>query len=254
MRISSFLFGSVLLSAFVFSGVKAWATPASASGELTASQRAEIVKIVRQSLKDDPGILSDALQSLRERVMQQQHEKVRASVKQHWSALVDSPSYAVRGNPHGKFTVVEFLDPRCSYCRGMMPNVERFLARHKDVRLVERVVPVLGKGSLLDAQAIQAASAQGKYDVLRQALMTDTVSPTPERIRQVAKANGMDADRLIKGMASQGVVDAIRTNLDLAQAVGLDGTPTFVFGAAIVAPGALSDDQMDADLEQEKRA
>ncbi|GBR54183.1 hypothetical protein AA106555_1585 [Neokomagataea thailandica NBRC 106555] len=231
----------------------AHAADGGAAGHFSGEQRAEIVEILRQALKNDPSILGDALKSLREQMAEQQQNTALDAVRQHWAALRDAPDYAVRGNPKGAVTVVEFLDPRCSYCRAMIPVVDKFLERHKDVRLVERLVPVLGKGSVLDTQVIQAASLQGKYAVLRQALMGDTVTPSVERVRQVAQANGVDADRLIKDMSSPAVIAAIRSNLDLAQAIGLDGTPTFVFGTAVIAPGALSDLQMDANLEKARQ-
>nr|WP_294914611.1 DsbA family protein [uncultured Neokomagataea sp.] len=250
-RFSKFLRGLTVCSVL---GLGGYVHAADGMGaHFTTEQRAEIVGIVRQALKEDPTILTDALRSLREQMAQQQQNTARDAVRQHWAALRDAPDYAVRGNPKGAVTVVEFLDPRCSYCRAMVPVVERFLVRHKDVRLVERLVPVLGKGSVLDTQAIQAASLQGKYDVLRQALMSDTVTPSVERVRQIAQANGIDADRLVKDMNSPAVITTIRSNLDLAQAIGLDGTPTFVFGTAVIAPGALNDMQMDTDLEQARR-
>ncbi|WP_245642088.1 DsbA family protein [Neokomagataea thailandica] len=250
-RFSKFLCGLAVFSALSV-GASVCAEDGG-SAHFTTEQRAEIVSILRQALKDDPTILTEALRSLREQMAQQQQNTVRDAVRQHWASLKDAPDYTVRGNSQGSVTVVEFLDPRCSYCRAMIPGVERFLARHKDVRLVERLVPVLGKGSVLDTQAIQAASLQGKYAVLRQALMNDTAAPSVERVRQIAQANGIDADRLVKDMNSPAVITTIRSNLDLAQAIGLDGTPTFVFGTAVIAPGALNDMQMDTDLEQARR-
>lgn len=249
-RFSQFVCG---VAAFAALGMGWSAQAADTTAAFTAEQRAAIVGIVRQALKEDPTILTDALRSLREQMAQQQQNTARDAVRQHWAALTDAPDYEVRGNPKGTLTVVEFLDPRCSYCRAMIPVVEKFLARHKDVRLVERLVPVLGKGSVLDTQTIQAAALQGKYEALRQALMSDTVVPSVERVRQIAQANGIDADRLVRDMNTPAVIASIRANLDLAQAIGLDGTPTFVFGTAVIAPGALSDAQLDADLERERR-
>ncbi|GBR04997.1 DsbA family protein [Gluconobacter cerinus] len=235
-------------------GNAAMAASGSPSENFTPAQRAEVVQILRQALKEDPSILTDAIRSLREKAEQQKQDSALEAVKTHLHDLQTAPDYAVRGNPHGKITVVEFFDPRCSYCRAMMPEVDRFLARHPDVRLVEKVIPVLGSGSVLDSRAIFAASAQGKYDVMRQALMADTTKPTMERITELAKANGLDADRLKADMSSPATVALITTNLDQGRAINLDGTPTFIFGSAAVAPGALNEEQMEAFLEQARKS
>ena len=232
-------------------GGQALAAPATS---FTPAQRAEIVGIMRDALQNDPSILTDAIRSIREKAEEQKQDSTLAAVKAHQSELQSAPDFAIRGNPHGKVTVVEFYDPRCSYCRSMMGEVDRFLTRHPDMRLVEKVVPVLGSNSVLDTRAIFAASAQGKYDVMRKALMEDTSKPSMERIVALAQANGLDAKKLTADMSSPQTVALITTNLDQGRAVGLDGTPTFIFGTAAVAPGALEADQMDAFLERARKA
>ncbi|EHH68945.1 DsbA family protein [Gluconobacter morbifer] len=226
---------------------------AAPSSSFTPAQRTEIVNIVRQALLDDPTILTDAIHSLREKAETQKQDSVLAMVRQHKAELQTAPDFAIRGNAHGSVTIVEFLDPRCSYCRAMIPLVDRFLSRHPEVRLVEKLVPVLGSGSVLDTRAIFAASAQGKYGVMRQALMQDSTKPTTERVTQIAKANGLDVAKFTADMSSPQTVALITTNLDQGRTIGLDGTPTFIFGTAAVAPGALNEDQMDTLLERARK-
>lgn len=217
-----------------------------------AQQRGAIVDIVRQALKDDPSILVDAMQSLRQKSMERQQAQNLAGVRANWQAISTAPRYAVRGNPEGSVTVVEFLDPRCGYCRRMAPMVDAFLERHHDVRLVEKVVPVLGPASVLSSRAIYAAALQGKYDSMRRAMMAETGKPDDDRLKEVARQQGLDVTKFMKDLSNPAVAGLITTNLGQAQAVGLDGTPTFVFGQAAVAPGAMDADQMDRLLAAAK--
>lgn len=229
--------------------------PAHAADEavFSARQRAAIVQIVRDALKTDPSILSDAIQSIRQQASSQQEAHVKAAVRANWQALSTAPSYAVRGNPQGQVTVVEFLDPRCTYCRHMAPVVDQFLARHPDVRLVEKVIPVLGDASLLDAQAIYAAAFQGQYDAMRRRLMDETAKPGMEHLRDVAKSLKLDVARFEKDMKGPAVMALLTANLGQAQSVGVQGTPTFLFGQAAVAPGALGMEQMEQFLEAARK-
>lgn len=219
----------------------------------TAKQRAAIIQIVREALKNDPSILSDAIRSIQQQASSQQEAHVKAAVRANWQALSTAPSYAVRGNPQGQVTVVEFLDPRCTYCRHMAPVVDQLLARHPDVRLVEKVIPVLGDASLLDAQAIYAAAFQGQYDAMRRRLMEETAKPGMEHLRDVAKSLKLDVARFEKDMKGQAVMGLLTANLGQAQSVGVQGTPTFLFGQAAVAPGALGMEQMEQFLEAARK-
>lgn len=210
-----------------------------------AQQRGAIVDVVRQALKDDPSILVDAMQSLRQKSMERQQAQNLVGVRANWQALSTAPSYSVRGNPAGSVTVVEFLDPRCGYCRRMAPLVDAFIARHPDVRLVEKVVPVLGPASVLASRAIYAAALQGHYDGMRRAVMEETSKPDENALKDMARQQGLNVAKFMQDLSNPAVAGLITTNLGQAQAVGLDGTPTFVFGQAAVAPGAMSAEQMD---------
>lgn len=238
-------FGALLLASAVLAPASAQESAASA---FTPAQRAQIVAIVRQALKDDPSILEDAIDSIRRKAEDDRAATALSALHGRLGEIQAAPAYAVRGNPQGRVTVVEFYDPRCPYCRAMVGEVDRFLSRHPDARLVEKIVPVLGAGSTLDSRAIIAAGAQGKYDVMRRALMADTAPPSRERVAEIARANGLDTAKLQTDMDSPATSALIETNLAQAKAIGLDGTPTFIFGDAAVVPGAINAAQMDAFL------
>jgi protein-disulfide isomerase len=216
----------------------------------TPEQRREIVEIVREALKTDPTILTEAVAALRESEQKQAEAGALKVLETRKAELQGGPAYTVRGNPAGDVTVVEFLDPRCGYCRAMAPLVDRLLASDGKVRLVEKVIPVLGANSVLDAQAILAAARQGGYEKMKRALMTDREAPTADRIRAIARSNGLDADRLIADLHDPSVAKEIDGNLAQARAIGLDGTPTFLFGTVSIVPGALSEAELKERVKQ----
>lgn len=247
--------GLSVLSALILGGFlnggSSWAAIKEAS--FTPDQRAEIVQIMRDALKQDPTILTDAVQSLRQKAQKQQEEQSEENIQKNWTSLNQGPDYTIRGNPLGKVTIIEFLDPRCGYCRHMAPVVEAFLKAHQEVRLVEKIVPVLGTASINASRAIFAAALQGHYGSMRDALMADSAAPTAEHLEALAKAQGLDRDRFFKDMNSEAVAGIILAHRSQAQLIGLDGTPTFLFGQHIEIPGALDPDQMERLLDAEKK-
>ena len=215
----------------------AWPVAARAES-FTPQQRAEIVTILRQALHDDPSILRDAIDALQHDESRRRESAAHAALASRSRQLHDDPADPVAGNPHGDVTVVEFYDPRCPYCRAMRPVVAGLLAADRGVRLVYKDIPVLGPDSTLDAQALLAAQRQGGYLPLQEVEMAAVAHPTEEWLRQQAARLGLDGARLVRDMADPAIKDRLGANVGLAQALGIDGTPTFVIGGQII-PGAV---------------
>jgi len=218
---------------------------AAAAGEFTPAQRAEIVQIVRQALKQDPSILHDALAAM-------QADATRAAIGAVRDRLV-TPADAVVGNPKADVSIVEFFDTRCPYCRAMEPTMENFLAMRHDVRLVYKDLPVLGPASVLGSKALLAAQRQGAYAEMRKAVMQLPPNTTLEMIHAAADKLGLDWDRLSRDMNSTEVKLRIAKNLNLARELGIDGTPAMVIGDTMI-QGAVDSSQLQRAVAGAEKA
>jgi protein-disulfide isomerase len=83
-----------------------------------------------------------------------------------------------------------------------------------------------------------AAQRQGGYARLQAALMGASAAVTLDSVRQEAKREGLDAERLVRDMADPAIQARIEANLKLAADLHIDGTPALVIGDRIV-PGAI---------------
>ena len=219
----------------------------------TPAQRMEIVAILRNALRTDPTILGDAIATLRASEQQKQQAEASGALQANRQALSGQSGDAILGDAAGDVTVVEFYDPRCPYCRKVLPDLQALLDSDHRLRLVEKLIPILGPNSVLDAQAIQAASLQGRYNEMQRALMTDSSAPGPERIRSVAASAGLDVPRLLRDMGSPAVTGVLNRNVRLAQDLHLTGTPTFVIGNQEI-PGAVDLPDLRQAVAAERRA
>jgi protein-disulfide isomerase len=156
-------------------------------------QRAAIVDILREALRQDPSILREALMALEAAETRDREGAVRSAITAHAEALLRDPTDPVKGNPQGAVTIVEFFDARCGYCKQMHPVVEQLLRRQPDVRLVMKDLPILGPNSVLASRALLAAQAQGKYAALHEALMRLREEPAEPVLRREAERVGLDA-------------------------------------------------------------
>jgi len=216
-----------------------------AAAEFTPAQRAEIVRILREALKQDPSILRDAVDAMKDDDARHDAEAARAAIAANHDLMV-TPNDPVAGNPKGAVTIVEFYDTRCPYCRKMEPTMDRLLAQDRDVRLVYKDLPILGPASVLAAHALFAAQQQNGYDRLRTALMRAPPDYTKDKILAIARNLGLDDSRLSRDMDDAAIDTKIDVNLKLAHVLGIDGTPALVIGDTLV-PGAVE----LAELEKE---
>lgn len=204
----------------------------------TPAQRAEIVEILRQALREDPTILRDAIGGLEAAEQQARAEAQRAAITAQAAALFQDAADPVKGNPRGDVTLVEFFDARCGYCKQLHPTMEALIRSDPNLRVVMKDLPILGPNSVLAARALLAAQRQGGYSRLYDALMVLRNEPTEPVLRQQAERAGLDWSRLRRDMDDPAVQARIQTNLALAQALGIEGTPALVIGETLV-PGAV---------------
>ena len=230
---SAVLFTSFLVAA---PPLPALAQGVPATAQFTPSQRQEIIAIVRDALKSDPSILSDAIVSLRAQADHAQAVDARAALERDRAALAPAAGDMVIGR--GSVTLTEFYDPRCPYCRKVLPDLDQLGASDSRLRLVEKLIPILGPGSVLEAKAIAAAGRQHLASALQHALMNDSAAPDETRVIDLARQAGLDTGRLQRDMADPAILAGLQKNIALAQDLGITGTPSFVVGDRII-PGAV---------------
>jgi protein-disulfide isomerase len=106
-----------------------------------------------------------------------------------------------------------------------------------DLRLVYKEFPILGPGSQFAARAALASRKQDKYLPFHRALMQATEQVTEQSVLVIARTVGLDTEQLTTDMQAPAIQEAIARNLQLANDLGITGTPSFVIGQEIV-PGA----------------
>lgn len=206
----------------------------------TSSKAAELNPFeqrVREYLLKNPEVILEALQVLEGRQRAAEAETFKRTIAERSDEILNDPAAPVGGNPAGDVTLVEFFDYNCPYCRRVAPTVVELEEADPGLRVVYKEFPILGPGSEFAARAALAASKQGKYVSLHHALMRATDQVTEQTVIESAREVGLDIERLEQDMRDPAIEEAIARNLQLASALGITGTPSFVVGDRMV-PGA----------------
>jgi len=215
----------------------------------TAQQEERMGETVRTYLLKHPEIIDEAMQALRERQAAEAAAKTAQALKDHRDELLADPMSPVVGNPDGKVTVVEFFDYNCPYCRAAGPMVTELLEGNPDVRFVYKEFPTLAASSRFAARATLAARRQSPelYTVFHDRLMKATGRLDEDGVVQIAREAGVDVDHMRADMEDPAINKNIDGNIELARAIGVTGTPTFIIGDAMLV-GAKPLQQMESAI------
>jgi protein-disulfide isomerase len=229
--------------------------PAEAPAEMSEAERAALHAEIRAYLLANPELLTEMLAILEAREQAAQAEADQTLVATHAPAIFDDGYSFVGGNPDGAFTVVEFLDYQCGFCRRAHPDLSRLIAEDGDIRWIVKELPILGPGSELAARAAVAtliAEGPERYAALNDRLMRLDGQVTDASLDAALAAEGLDATAIRAGMQDAEIGRRLDQTRALAQTLGISGTPTFVFENRMVR-GYLPLDRMQ-DLVAELRA
>ena len=193
----------------------------------------------RDYLLAHPEILPQAMDVLQHRELVAKIAPLRGQIEAPFPG-------AVLGNPEGKVTLVEFSDYACGFCRQSTADVEHLIATNPDLKVVVREYPILTPESADAARMALAAAQQGKFAAFHQAMFANG-PPSAETIDAAAERAGVDLARA-RGAIEGGQFEAqLQGNLQLAQALGLNGTPSWVVGEQALT-GAQGADRIGAAI------
>ena len=213
------------------------------------TQKQELHKIIREYLIENPTVLREAFEALERQQQEQQQALSRESIKQNAATLFRSERGFVVGNPEGNVTVVEFFDYNCGYCKRSLNDVMTLVETDPELKLVLKEFPILGPGSLYAARAAIAAKKQNKYWELHLALMQSRGAVDEAQVLKIATETGLDIEQLKKDMEDPEVNATINESMELANTVGINGTPAFVIDDTLI-PGALGIEGLRAQIAE----
>jgi protein-disulfide isomerase len=214
------------------------AVPAGAAEPFTTDQEEAIRRLVRDYLMKNPEILLEALQAGEDKMKRDAEEKSKKALSEKRRELERDRDSPVLGNPNGDVTLVEFFDYRCGYCKQVAGTIQTLASEDKQLRIVMKEFPILGKDSVFASRAAMAAHRQGKYAPFHMALMNHKGNLTEEAVLKMAASVGLDVDRLRAEMGREEVDGHLRRNYELAQELQIRGTPAFIIGDELI-PGAV---------------
>jgi len=221
---------------------------------MTDEERALFRAEVRAYLFDNPEVIMQAVDILQNREAEQQVQADLDLVAAHSDALFDDGFSWVGGNPEGDIVLVEFLDYRCGYCKRAHGEVAQLLERDGNIKLIVKELPILGDASVLASRfavAVKQLAGGDSYKSVADALMSFQGEITMPALTRLGNTFGLDMDAVAEHMNSDAVTAEITATRELAGALAISGTPTFVLQDELLR-GYLPLEQMQAMVDEKR--
>jgi len=233
------------------------ASPGAAPAQtFSDDQRHQIEDVVKDYLVKHPEIIQEVMAALDKKQQEADAAKAATTIKDNNATLFNSPHQVVLGNPQGNIVMVEFFDYNCAFCKRALPDMLTLLKDDPNIKFVLKEFPVLGEGSVEAAHVAVAARMQDptgkKYIEFHQKLLGSRGPADKARALAVAKEVGFDMPQIEKDMTSDEVKTTIDEDMKLADALGVNGTPSYVVGSEVVV-GAVGLDELRQKIAAQQK-
>jgi protein-disulfide isomerase len=205
--------------------------------------------MIEDYLMSDPTILQRLSAALETQIRSAEREAATTAIASMRDVIFNDAGQVVLGNPQGDVTLVEMFDYNCGYCRNALPDLAALIAEDPNLRVVLKEFPILSNESI-DAARIGVLVSQSDVDywAFHEALFTSRGQVNKETALTAAADLGLSRVNLELQMEDEAVSKSIQTSYDIAQALNITGTPTYIIGNEVI-PGAIGVDELRLRIE-----
>ena len=210
-----------------------------------AIDEATLAPMIEDYLMGNPRILQQMSEKLETEVRTAEAAAQKQAIAQYREAIFNEPGQIVVGNPNGDVTLVEMFDYNCSYCRGALPDLATLIAEDPNLKVVLKEFPILSQGSVEAAKVGILVGQQDTVDYwdFHQALFQSRGQVGLDTALDAAEKLGLSRASLQLDVESAHVDATIQKSYDIAKALNISGTPTYIIGDELI-PGAIGIEEL----------
>lgn len=205
----------------------------------------QINPMIETYLLENPRILQRVSEALQGELELAQAEQTKAALEALRPLIYEDPDQVVLGNPNGDVTLVELFDYNCGYCRSSMPDLATLLAEDPNLRIILKEFPILSQGSVDAARVAVLVNRDKSVDYwdFHEKLFTGRGQITKDVALKAAQELGLNPVTVGLEMEGTEVDSVIARSFQIADGLGVSGTPTYIIGNEVI-PGAVGIDAL----------
>ena len=233
------------------------------NGAIAKEPSEELVRMLYE-VANTPETYEKARVQILERVRQARLAKARVAyvdslrAKANISYLLPPPRVNIslsgaplRGSSNAPIVLVEYADYECPYCQMVQPDIDKVLAAYSGkVAFAFKDVPLpMHANAPKAAEATHCAEAQGKFWEYHD-LLFSTKQLEPAKLKEHARTLKLDTAAFDKCLDTAANSERIKAQLEEAQDLGLNSTPSFFINGRFT-QGNLTYDQLRQLIDEE---
>jgi protein-disulfide isomerase len=209
---------------------------------------------IRQYLKDNPEVVVEALENYQLKQQELKAGQAKKAVSENQERIFNDEDTPTAGPDNATAEIAYFFDYNCGFCKRALPTVSKLLEDDKKLKIAFKELPILGESSMLASKYALAVHRidSDKYQKYHNELMKFTGSKTDAELTRIAKEVGIDTTILAKEISSKEISEYLGKIKELAQTIGINGTPAFIVGDQLI-PGAVDVDTLKAAVAEARK-
>jgi protein-disulfide isomerase len=204
---------------------------------------------IRTYLLENPDVMAEVFENTQKYLIAEDEKRQSEMLKKNSDALYNDERDFSIGSPDAPITIVEFFDYNCGYCKRAFPDIMKLTQKNPDVRVVFKEFPILGPASEQAARVALASKGDGKYFAIHQGLLNARGSVSGAALSSLIEKHGLNADEIVTRGKNKDIDAHIKDVRNLAQSLGVSGTPAFIINNQLFS-GALSSDDMQSLIDE----
>jgi protein-disulfide isomerase len=204
---------------------------------------------IRTYLLENPDVMAEVFENTQKYLIAEDEKRQSEMLKKNSDALYNDERDFSIGSPDAPITIVEFFDYNCGYCKRAFPDIMKLTQKNPNVRVVFKEFPILGPASEQAARVALASKGDGKYFAIHQGLLNARGSVSGAALSSLIEKHGLNADEIVTRGKNKDIDAHIKDVRNLAQSLGVSGTPAFIIDNQLFS-GALSYDDMQSLIDE----
>lgn len=195
--------------------------------------------IIREEISNNPQLIIDSLQAyekeMQAKMLEQQGNLDIKNLEQFSTEIYGNPATPIFGDNPGSIVIVEFFDYNCKFCKQAAPVLDKVIETY-NVRRIYKELPILSMDSLEVATIAQVVmnNYPDSYEEFHRKIYSLPAPVNKIDALSILEEININKEEIESLSSLENNMSTLMQNAQLAQNLGITGTPAFIVGNKIL--------------------
>ena len=196
----------------------------------------DINQKIKNFILNNPQVIIESLNNFEEKKEDERRIENNKKVENFKESIFKSNFELYEGKSSAKKVIVEFFDYNCSYCKRVHNDLKKILSKSDDLKIIYKNFPILSEDSVkLAKYAIILSEIDNKKFIdFHNFVISNKGQLKDKDLDKLFMKLNVVRDEVDKKLNDSSVLKILKNDIQLAQNLGLRGTPAFIINNEII--------------------